>query len=393
MRKYTPIADTLRPSKLVDFIGQEHLVGEGRIFRKMIEKGMLESVIFFGPPGTGKTSLANIIACTCDCYFSKLNATVVGTKEIRSVIKLATGLDTKQTVLFLDEISQLNKTQQNILLPSVESGKIILIGATTANPFFSINGPLISRSQIYEFEPLKPSHIKCGIARVIKYYEGIGKTVRLTEAAYDRVINMASGDLRRAMNAIQTAVEVAELDKILIDVDLIKEIMPVKGVQFDGYGTESYDMASCVQGAIQASDPDAAVYWLAKWVYSGELPSYIIRRLLITSAEDCGVGNPMCMVAMNAAADMIKKTGIEGDGGLALAVAVIMMATSPRNKTAAHAYWNAMKDVKEGLDVVVPKEMRDCHYKGSEKLGHGSYHDGADQSQYVGIKKKYYKPQ
>jgi putative ATPase len=392
MKKQAPIADILRPSALSEFIGQDHLVGEGRAFRKMIDRGMLRSIIFYGPAGTGKTSLANVIANMLDCYFCRLNATSSGVKDIRSVIKSADGVESRQTVLFLDEIANLNKTQQDILLPPVESGKIILIGATTQNPFFSINGPLISRSQVFEFEPLEPEDIKRGIARVVAYYRDLNKTIKITKKAVRWIINMSGGDLRRAMNAIQAAVEITDLDDITIKEDLIMEIIPIKGLQFDGYGEEHYDMASCVQGAIQASDPDAAVYWLARWIASGENPDYICRRLLIASAEDVGIENPMCMTVTNAATDMVRKTGIEGDGGLALANAVIMMATSRRNKTVAKAFWAAQKDVREGADVVVPKEMKDCHYRGATKLGRGSYHDGMKQENYVGIKKKYYRP-
>lgn len=389
--KYEPIANILRPKSLDEFIGQEHLVGDGRALRIMIDKGMLKSVIFYGPPGTGKTSLAHIIANMTDYFFSKINATASGIKEIREIIKVAESVD-NQTVLFLDEIANLNKTQQDVLLPSVEDGRIILIGATTQNPFFSINGPLVSRSQIFEFEFLKPEHIRKGVLKVIEHYREHNRNVNMTQKALDWVIKMCGGDLRRAMNSIQSAVDIIDKDDVTIKEDVMKEIMPIKGMIFDGHGDDHFDGASCLQGAIQASDPDAAIYWLAKLVASGENPDYICRRLLISSAEDVGIGNPLCMVAMNAASDMVRKTGIEGDGALALAVAVTMMATSKRNKSVAEAYWSAQQDVKKGLNIAVPKEMKDSHYIGAKNLGHGAYHDGMNQSSYVGINKKYYKP-
>jgi putative ATPase len=387
-----PLAVALRPKTFDEIAGQEHLVGKDAKFRKLVESGSLASILLFGPAGTGKTTMAEIIAYHTDLEFVRLNATQASVKDIRKHGNAAKKDDT-QIVVFTDEVHRFSKTQQDALLPYVEDGYIIFIGATTENPFHSVNQSLLSRSQmVCELETLKPAHLIYILKRVIIWHKKNGHPIHIKKDAAQRIITVANGDGRKVVSIVEVAVAVAEkfddAGNLLISLDLVKSVSPSKHMVF---GVQAhYDLASAFQGSIQASDPDAAIYWLAKWLESGEDPRYIARRLLVSAAEDA-CSNPAAISAAHAAYTAACKIG-RPECDIPLAQATVITATSPRDKSAAKAIWAAVKDVREGIDIEVPKEMRDCHYSGASQLDHGAYHDGMNQESYVGISKKYYKP-
>lgn len=390
-----PLSHLIRPKSLDEFIGQNHLTSEESVLYNMIKKDKLRSMIFYGPPGTGKTTMAEIITVYTDSEFVKLDATSSGVKDVRNAItKAVTRYDihNKRTVVFIDEVHRYNKSQQDALLSSVEAGIIILIGATTENPFFSINGPLISRSQIFEFKPHGRKDIIKVLKRGIDYYRSNGIEVSIEQDAARHIIIKSDGDARKAVNALELIVECFNHEDIVnIDVEICKKVMPTKSILFDKNGDVHFDLASAYQGSLQASDPDAAIYWLARWIKSGEDIMYIARRMFVSAAEDVGMANPSIMSVAYSAFEACRVIGLP-ECALHLAVATITIATSQRNKSAANAIWEALDDVENGETVWVPPEMRDSHYEQAMKLGRGSYHDGKNQSCYIGINKKYYKP-
>jgi len=372
-----PLAVKLRPKKVEDIVGQTHLLADGSPLRTLIDSDKLASIILFGPPGTGKTTIAEVIANSTKSKFVRMNATSATVKAIRKEGNEALKEDSK-VVLFVDEIHRFSKTQQDVLLPFVEDGYIILIGATTENPFHSINSALLSRSHIFELYSLTETEL----AKLVwKGSKTLG--IKIQAGALKHIIRIACGDARKAINTLDFAVELCD-GKELTEQD-VKDIAPNKYMVF-GKG-EHFDLASAYQGSIQASDADSAIYWLAKWLESGEDPRYIARRLMVSASEDAA-GNPECaMVAHNAYVAACNIGRPECD--IVLAHATILTAKAPRNKGVANAIWAAVSDVKRGRDEWVPKEMKDSHYPGAKDLGHGKYHDGADQKSYVGIDKKY----
>jgi putative ATPase len=365
------------------------------LLRATIEKDKLRSMIFYGPAGTGKTTLAEIIAHRTDATFLRINATNAGVKDIRSCVKQAKmehELNKTRTVVFIDEIHRFSKNVQDALLPSVEDGTIVLVGATTENPYFAVNGPLVSRSLIFQFNPLTSKDLLKALQMGVKYYSSQNKKVKIDPQAAKYLVIMADGDARKILTALEFAVETQDGEEVYVDEDICRKVMPHKSVQFDRSGDEHFDLASAYQGSIQASDPDAAIYWLARWIESGEDIVYIGRRMFVAAAEDVGIGDPTCMSSAWAAYNACKVIGLP-ECALHLATATVHMATSPRNKSAACAFWTAQKDVKNSETVWIPPEMRDSHYKAAAKLGLGAYHDGAKPEHYVGIKKRYYKPE
>ena len=390
MPKNTPLAVLLRPKTLDEIVGQEHLVGKDAKLRKLIEADKLASIILFGPSGTGKTTLANVIALHTKSKFINMNATQATVKEIRKYGQAAEKSG-ERTLIFLDEIHRASSVQQDAFLPFTENGQIILIGATISNPFHSVGSAIISRSQmICELEPLKPSHLALVLKRAITYYRSCNISVRLSKDAAMYIITVANGDARKAVSILEVAVAVADnANEPEITLELAKAVSPSKHMVFNAQA--HYDLASWMQGAIQASDPDSAVYALAMALESGEDPRYIARRILVSASEDAS-GNPFAALVAHSAYVAACTVG-RPECDIVLSHAVVTIASSPRNKSAACAIWAALKDIHEGISIEVPKEMKDSHYAGSKQLGHGEYHDGMNMSKYIGVRRRYYRPE
>ncbi len=403
----------MRPRSLDEFVGQDHLLGSGKLLRRMLEADRLTSVIFYGPPGTGKTTLARLIAAYTQRHFEQANAAGVGVKDVRRVLDDARHrleLDGRRTIFFLDEIHRFNRAQQDVLLEDVEAGIVTLIGATTENPFFTINSPLVSRSQIFQFQPLGERQIGELIHRAVRDPDrGFGKLdIHITDEAVAHWTKISDGDGRRALTALEIAVlsgGAATPDgkprtpaPILIDLDVAEQSIQQKAVVYDADGDQHYDTISALIKSMRGSDPDAAVYWLAKMLTAGEDPRFIARRIAILASEDIGNADPRAIQIAAAAYDITERIGMP-ECQLTLGQAVIYMATAPKSNASAKAIWSAMDDVKTGRTVPVPRHLRDAHYAGAKRLEHGKgyqyAHDGeggfVDQD-YLGVDKKYYEP-
>ena len=383
----TPLAKKLRPQTLDEIVGQEHILGEGCTLRKIIENDTLGSIILYGPAGTGKTTIAEVIANSTSREFVRINATSASIKDIRKAGNDAVNHE-EDVVVFVDEVHRFSKTQQDALLPFVEDGNIIFIGATTENPYFTINASLVSRSQmVYELFPLKPAQLFKVLQRGLDYYESEGRPITISKGAAKHVLSVASGDARKVLSLLEVAVSISEGGSVTEDD--VRQLAPSKHMVFSE--EVHYDLASAYQGSIQASDPDAAIYWLAKWLESGEDPRYIARRLLVSAAEDAH-SNPICTSIAHAAFTAAEKIG-RPECDIVLAQATIYVAQSPRNKTAANAIWAAVSDVKKDIDIEIPMELRDCSYKSASKLGHGEFQEGHNIDKYVGVNKTYVRDQ
>jgi putative ATPase len=415
--RVAPLAVRMRPRTLDEFVGQEHFLGPGKLLRRMLEADRLTSVIFYGPPGTGKTTLAQLVATYTKSHFEQVNAAAVGVKEVRQILddakeRLAnTG---QRTVLFLDEIHRFNRAQQDILLPDVEAGLVLLVGATTENPFFAVNSPLISRSQIFQFSPISEEDIRKLIKRAIEDTErGFGKLkIQIDREAIDLWATMSDGDARRALMALEVAV-LSQLSEhrggeefaaqaasplIRINLDVAEQSIQRKAIVYDGTGDEHYDAASALIKSMRGSDPDAAVYWLARMLEAGEDPRFIARRIAILASEDIGNADPQAIQVASAAFDIVEKVGLP-EARITLSQAAIYMATAPKSNASYVAIESALKDVREGRTLPVPKHLRDTHYSGSKRLGHGKgyqyAHDhpgGYVEQDYLGVDKTYYEP-
>ena len=404
-----PLAVRMRPRNLDEFVGQQHFLGPEKLLRRMLEADRLSSVLFYGPPGTGKTTLAQIIANATKSHFEQVNAAAVGVKEVRAILDAAkerlahTG---QRTVLFLDEIHRFNRAQQDILLPDVENGLILLVGATTENPFFAVNSPLVSRSQIFQFTALNEEDIRALIRRAVQEPDrGFGKfQIELDDAAVNHWAVTSDGDARRALGALELAVlsslnpESRTLTPIHITLPIAEESIQRKAIVYDGTGDEHYDAASALIKSMRGSDPDAAVYWVARMLEAGEDPRFIARRIAILASEDIGNADPNAIVVAAAAFDIVEKVGMP-EAQLTLGQAAIYMATAPKSNASALAIWGAMKDVREGRTLPVPKHLKDTHYQGAQRLGHGQgyqyAHDrpgGYVKQDYLGVEKQYYIP-
>ncbi len=396
-----PLAARMRPRTLEEFAGQQHFVGEGKLLRRMLTADRIGSVIFYGPPGTGKTSLAELIAKHTNRNFERLNAAACGVKELRAELEKARdrlAASGTQSVLFIDELHRFNKSQQDVLLPDVESGVISLIGATTANPFFSLVSPLISRSQVFEFREIEPSDIRSLLDRAVSDAErGLGEHgVRATDEALDFLAEICDGDARRALTALEIGVlSVAQTTKQL-DLDAAQESIQMKAVRYGG--DEHYDVASAFIKSMRGSDPDAAVYWLARMLEAGEDPRFIARRIVIFASEDVGNADPMALPLATATMKATEAVGMP-ECRINLAQAVTYMASVPKSNAAYAAINAAMKDIREGAILPVPDHLRDGHYKGAEQLGHGVGYEYAHDSEdgwvdqdYLGADKRYYEP-
>jgi len=406
LRGAEPLASRMRPRTIEEFVGQEHFMAEGKLLWRMLKADRLSSLIFYGPPGTGKTALARVIANTTQTKFIEVNASASGVAEIREAVKEArTILETHgvRTVLFVDEIHRFNRAQQDVLLPDVERGIVILIGATTENPFFAINSPLVSRGQIFQFQPLTVDHIRAIIRLSLADVEnGFGRfDVKITDDAVDFLAEMSDGDARRALNAIEVGVlsqTPKEGETVVYDIDVAQESIQRKAIVYDGTGDEHYDAASAFIKSMRGSDPDAALYWMAKMLEAGEDPRFVARRMVICAAEDVGNANPQALVVAVAALDAVAFVGMP-EAQIPLAQAVTYIACSPKSNAAYLAIAEAMKDVREGRTLEVPRHLRGTGYSGAKRLGHGEGYQYAHdfeghwvEQDYLPVDKEYYHP-
>jgi len=404
-----PLAVRMRPRTLDEFRGQQHFLGEGKLLRRMLLADRLASAVFYGPPGCGKTTLAHVIAEMTRAQFVEVNAAAIGVREIREILAQArTRIEAGdgRTVLFIDELHRFNRAQQDVLLGDVERGIVILLGATTENPFFAINTPLLSRSQIFRFEPLTEDDIITLLHAAIADRErGFGETrIELSDEAARHLARAADGDARRALTALDVAVrsqvEAAGVsaDTVRIDLAVAADSIQRKALRYDAAGDEHYDHASALIKSIRGSDPHAAVYWLARMLESGEDPRFIARRVVIAAAEDIGNADPWGLVIAQAAADATAFIGLP-ECQLPLSQAVIYLACAPKSNAAAVAVWEATEDVRSSRTVPVPRHLRDAHYAGSKRLGAGEGYvyphdlsDGHADQDYLGVEKQYYRP-
>ena len=374
-----PLAVRMRPATLDEFAGQQHLIAPGRALREAIESDRLHSAIFYGPAGCGKSTLAFIIADRTNACFEAFSAVTSGVADVRRVVAKATqrmNLTGQRTILFVDEIHRFNKAQQDAFLPHVEKGTIILIGATTENPYFEINSPLISRSRIYRFEPLTDEQVRAIIERALTEAErGLGKDKLLLEPeAKAHIVNLANGDARAALNALETAAAMAVLDETglkRISASLAEEAVQQRLLTYDKDGDSHYDTVSAFIKSIRGSDPDAAVYWLARMITAGEDARFIARRLVIHAAEDIGNADPMALVVATAAAHAVEYVGLP-EAQIPLAQATIYLACAPKSNSSVMAIGEAMEDVAKRRAGPVPKHLRDSSYPGARALGHGA---------------------
>jgi len=408
-----PLAVRMRPRSLDEFAGQDHFLGEGKLLRRMLHADRLTSVIFYGPPGTGKTTLAELIATHTKRHFERANAAAIGVKDAREVLLHARKRlenDGRRTIFFLDEIHRFNRAQQDNLLGDVERGVITLIGATTENPFFAINSPLVSRSQVFQFKPIDPEAIVELLRRAIKDEDrGFGKLdIQIDEEALNLWAVACDGDARRALTALEIAVLSSSPDTrpptsdtrspIHIDLPTAEQSIQQKAPVYDGTGDEHYDAASALIKSMRGSDPDAAVYWLAKMLHAGEDPMFIARRVAILASEDIGNADPQAIQIAAAMYDLTHRIGLP-ECQLVLSQAVIYMATAPKSNACTTAIGSAMSDVQNNRTVPVPKALRDGHYKGAKQLGHGQDYRYAHDSEsgfvdqdYLGVDKTFYRP-
>lgn len=406
--KVEPLAVRMRPRTLDEFVGQQSFLGEGKLLRRMIDADRITSALFYGPPGAGKTTLAHVIANATKSHFEPVNAGSVGVKEVREVLSAARQrleMSGQRTILFVDELHRFNRAQQDILLEDVERGTIILIGATTENPFFAINTPLISRSQIFQFEALSEEDITKLLRRAMSdTSRGMGSyRVTLTDEALDHLATMCDGDARRALTALEVAIlsqagRGTKDKEMVIDLATAAESIQRKALQYDPTGDTHYDAISAMIKSIRGSDPDAAVYWLARMLEAGEDPRYIARRIVIAASEDIGNADPHGLLVAQAAADATQFIGLP-ECQLVLAQAAIYLACAPKSNASAMAIWSASQDVREGRTIPVPKHLKATGYQGAKALGSGEGyqypHDapgGFIKQEYLGVDKTYYEP-
>lgn len=376
--KEAPLASRMRPDKLEDIVGQKHILGKNTLLYRAIKADKLSSVIFYGPPGTGKTTIAKVIANTSDSGFKQINATAAGKKDMEEVIKEAKdnlGMYGKKTILFVDEIHRFNKGQQDYLLPFVEDGTIVLIGATTENPYFEVNSALISRSTIFELKELSASDIKELINRAVTdEVKGMGAySADISQEAADFLAYISGGDARTALNAVELAILTTDRSDdgiIHITESVIEECVQQRNPRYDKDGDNHYDTISAFIKSMRGSDPDAVVYYLARMLNAGESVDFIARRIMICAAEDVGLADPMALQVAVAAAEAVHRIGMP-EGRIPLAEAALYVARAPKSNAAYMAINKAMAFVKEKPSYQIPPYLRDSSYKGAEKLGRG----------------------
>jgi putative ATPase len=402
-RQAQPLAARMRPRSLDEFVGQQHFLGEGRLLRRLLKADRLGSVIFYGPPGTGKTTLAQLLAKESRARFRQISAVAAGVKELREILTEAEerlSTTAQRTLLFVDEIHRFNKAQQDVLLPDVEEGVVILVGATTENPFFTINSALVSRSRVFQFQPLSSDDIRKLLLRAISDRDrGLGQyQIHLHDDALDFLVETSDGDARRALSALEVGVLSAGKGPIELTRQLAEESVQRKAVQYDRQGDTHYDSISALIKSIRGSDPDAALYWLARMLEGGEDVRFLARRLVILASEDVGNADPQALVLAVSAAHACELVGLP-ECQLTLAQAVTYLACAPKSNAATLGIGEARADVCEGRILPVPIHLRDRHYGGAKRLGHGAgyqyAHDHPDAiaaQDYLGIDREYYRP-
>lgn len=378
LKKSAPLAERMRPSTLEEFVGQEEIIGRGKLLYRAIKADRLSSIIFYGPPGTGKTTLANIIANSTKSHFTKINAVISGKEEIKKIIKEAKerlGMYGQRTVLFIDEIHRFNKSQQDALLPYVEDGTLILIGSTTQNPYFEIISPLLSRSRIFELKPLTEDEIRSILERALKDKDrGLGNhKIKMDEDAIQHIIRNSNGDARVALNALELAFLTTPPDAdgtIHIDLSIAEESIQKKALTYDKDGDEHYDTISAFIKSMRGSDPDATLYWLAKMIYAGEDPMFIARRIIICASEDVGNADPNALNIAVSAAKAVELIGMP-EGKIPLAHAAVYVACAPKSNSCYEGINRALKDIENNRIYPVPEHLQDASYYGAQKLGRG----------------------
>ncbi len=398
-----PLAARMRPARLDEFVGQQHFLGPDKLLRRLLEADRLSSLIFYGPPGTGKTTLARLLAGESRSRFRQLSAVASGVKDLRELMADAhdqLAAAGQKTLLFIDEIHRFNKTQQDVLLPDVEEGVVILVGATTENPFFSINSALVSRSRVFQFEPLTSDDIKTLVRRAVAdKNRGLGSfDIRLHDDALDFLAEICDGDARRALSALEVGVLSCHQQPVEVTRELIAESVQRKAVVYDRQGDSHYDSISALIKSIRGSDPDAALYWLARMLEGGEDVRFLTRRLVILASEDVGNADPAALSLAVAAARACEQIGLP-ECQLTLAQAVTYLACAPKSNAATVAIYEARADIREGKLLPVPVHLRDSHYGGAKRLGHGEgyqyahdYEDGVAAQDYLGVDREYYRP-
>ncbi len=402
--KTEPLAYRMAPRNLDEYIGQSHVLSEGKLLRRAIDSDRITSLILYGPPGTGKTALARIIASKTKAHFQWLNATTLNIEEIRKNLAFARQRRNKgeKTILFIDEIHRLNRVSQDALLPDIEEGNIILIGATIENPFFYLNSALLSRSHVFELKHLLEEDIITILTRALKDKErGFGNVkIDITPEALSHIAKSSDGDARKALSALEIAVLTTQPDKdgiIKIDTKIAEESIQKKHIVYDRSGDEHYDTASAFIKSMRGSDPDATVYWLAKMIYAGEDPRFIARRIIIAASEDVGIADPMALIVATQASQAVEIIGMP-EARIILAHAALYVALAPKSNACYRAIEEALKDIETGMTLPVQEHLKDANYPGAKKLGHGKGykypHDygGYVKQDYLPEKKKYYKP-
>lgn len=407
-RQAKPLAARMRPKTLDEFVGQEQIIGKGKLLRRAIEADQISSLIFYGPPGTGKTTLAKVIAGATKTFFTELNAVTAGVADIRKVIEQAKELyrmNRQRTTLFIDEIHRFNKAQQDALLPYVEEGTIVLIGATTENPFFEVNAALLSRSQIFQLEPLTHDHLAQILDNALRDEQnGYGElNIEITDEAREHLIEYSSGDARRLLNALELAVKttVPNEDQIIkIDLQVAIDSIQRRAVRYDKDGDAHYDTISAFIKSIRGSDPDAALFWMAQMLEAGEDPLFIARRVVIAASEDIGNADPMALLIAVSAFESLRFLGMP-EGRIPLAQAVTYCASAPKSNASYRAINEAMSWVKRNGQQPVPLHLKDAHYKGASKLGHGegylyphNFPENFVEQRYLpdGVSERFYRP-
>ncbi|MBO5031880.1 MAG: replication-associated recombination protein A [Lachnospiraceae bacterium] len=407
--KDSPLAARLRPATLDEVVGQSHIIGKDKLLYRAIKADKISSIIFYGPPGTGKTTLAKVIANTTSAEFTQINATVAGKKDMEEVINKAKetlAMYAKRTILFIDEIHRFNKGQQDYLLPFVEDGTIILIGATTENPYFEVNGALISRSIIFELKPLEKEDIKELLRRAVYDMEkGMGSfDAQIDEDALDFLADLSGGDARHALNAVELGIMTTDRSKdgkIHITMEVAQECIQKRRVLYDKNGDSHYDTISAFIKSMRGSDPDAAVYYLAKMLYAGEEVAFIARRIMICAAEDVGNADPMALNVAVSASLAVERIGMP-EAQIILSQAASYVACAPKSNAACNAIFAANEEIRKSGNLPIPAHLQDAHYKGAAKLGRGTgykyahdYKNHYVEQQYLPYEltgKKFYEP-
>ena len=396
MKDESPLASRLRPTTLDEVVGQQHIVGKDKLLYRAIKADKLSSIIFYGPPGTGKTTLAKVIANTTSAEFMQINATSAGKKDMEEVVAAAKnnqGMYGKKTILFIDEIHRFNKGQQDYLLPFVEDGTIILIGATTENPYFAVNPALLSRSVIFEFKKLSTEDIRTLLLRAVNDTEkGMGSYhAQMDDDALEFLADMANGDARAALTAIELGILTTDRSEdgiIHITLDVASECIQKRVINYDKTGDNHYDTISAFIKSMRGSDPDAAVYYLARMLYAGEDVKFIARRIMILASEDIGNADPQALQVAVAAAQAVERLGMP-EARIVLAQAVTYMASAPKSNSAINAIDKAMRVVQETKTPPVPVHLQDAHYKSAGKLGHGKGYKYAHDYKNHYVKQQY----